>query len=138
MDDKINFVGKHEKWIVAKKMEITEKTNDVDIARLLLSVRDTVDRKLFEYFEKDFDMEEIDSIVADIVPEGRMSGEKVAEVFKQLKYSVPRKLEGNKVEKEVKKQLITEKVLEKLSFNTLDADTLDKYIKRKEMNKTFD
>jgi hypothetical protein len=130
-------MAKHGDWIVVKKMEIDEKTDKADIARLLLAVRDTVDRKLFEYLDDDFDLQTLDDIVAEIVPKGRLNEQKIAEIFKTLKYTVPRKLEGTKLQKEIKKQIITEKVLEKLNLSVLDAETVEKYIKKKEMNRAF-
>ena len=138
MQDKINFMAKHGDWIAVKKMEIDDRTEAIDVARLLLSVRNTVDRKLFEYLDKDFDLEKLEGIVAEIVPKGRLSEEKIAEVFKKLTYSVPRKLEGNKLQKEIQKQIATEMVLKKLNLTTMDADSFDKYIKKKELKKAFD
>ncbi|MEA1993692.1 MAG: DUF2666 family protein [Euryarchaeota archaeon] len=138
MEDKINFIAKHGKWIAVKKMEIDENTDKIVIARLLLSIRETAGRKLFEYLDEDFDLEELDDIVSDTVPKGTLSGGKIAEALKKLKYSVPRKVEGSKLEKKIKKQIVTEKVLQELKFKTLDADTLEKYIKKKETRKAFD
>lgn len=138
MEDKINFLAKHGKWIAAKKIDIDENTEKIDVARLLLSVRETVNTKIFDYFDDEFDLQKIDDIVSDIVPAGKLSEEKIAEIFKKLKSpSVTRKLEGDKLKKEIAKQILTEKVLQKIKLRTLDAKTIDKYIRKKEMEKSF-
>lgn len=138
MEDKINFLAKHGKWIAAKKIDIDENTEKIDVARLLLSVRETVNTKIFEYLDDEFDLQKIDDIVSDIVPAGKLSEEKIAEIFKKLKSpSVTRKLEGDKLKKEIAKQILTEKVLQKIKLRTLDAKAIDKYIRKKEMVKSF-
>lgn len=138
MEDKINFLAKHGKWIAAKKIDIDENTGKIDVARLLLSVRETVNTKIFEYLDDEFDLQKIDDIVSDIVPAGKLSEEKIAEIFKKLKSpSVTRKLEGDKLKKEIAKQILTEKVLQKIKLRTLDAKTIDKYIRKNEMEKSF-
>ncbi|RLF95001.1 DUF2666 domain-containing protein [Thermococci archaeon] len=138
MEDKINFFAKHEKWIVVKKMDIDENTEKIDIARLLISIRDTVNKKIFEYFDEEFDLQKIENIISDIVPDGKLSEEKIAEIFKKLKSPiVTKRLEGDKLKKEISKQILTEKVLQKIKLKTLDAETIDKYIRKKEMEKAF-
>ncbi|MCK4247708.1 MAG: DUF2666 family protein [Methanomicrobia archaeon] len=138
MEDKINFLAKHGKWIAAKKIDIDENTEKIDVARLLLSVRETVNTKIFEYLDDEFDLQKIDDIVSDIVPAGKLPEEKIAEIFKKLKSpSVTRKLEGDKLKKEIAKQILTEKVLQKIKLRTLDAKAIDKYIRKKEMVKSF-
>ena len=138
MEDKINFFAKHEKWIVVKKMDIDENTEKIDIARLLISIRDTVNKKVFEYFDEEFDLQKIENIISDIVPDGKLSEEKIAEIFKKLKSPiVTKRLEGDKLKKEISKQILTEKVLQKIKLKTLDAETIDKYIRKKEMEKAF-
>ena len=138
MEDKINFLAKHGKWIAAKKIDIDENTEKIDVARLLLSVRETVNTKIFEYLDDEFDLQKIDDIVSDIVPVGKLSEEKIAEIFKKLKSpSVTRKLEGDKLKKEIAKQILTEKILQQIKLQTLDAKTIDKYIRKKEMKKSF-
>lgn len=138
MEDKINFLAKHEKWIVAKKIDIDENTEKIDVARLLISIRETVNKKIFEYFDEDFDLQKIENIVSDLVPDGKLTKEKIAEILKKLKSpNVTKKLEGDKLKKEIAKQILTERVLQKIKLKTLDAKTIDKYIRKKEMEKAF-
>jgi len=138
MEDKINFFAKHGKWIVAKKIDIDESTEKIDIARLLISIRETVNEKIFEYFDEDFDLQKIENIVSDLVPNRKLTEEKIAEILKKLKSpSVTKKLEGDKLKKEIAKQILTERVLQKIKLKTLDAKTIDKYIRKKEMEKAF-
>ncbi len=138
MEDKIDFIARHGKWIVVKKMDIDENTEKIDIARLLISIRETLDRKIFEYLDDDFDLRKIDNIASEIVPDGRLTEEKIAQALKKLNSAeISRKLEGDKLKKEIAKQILTEKVLQKLKLKTLDAKSIDKYIQRKEMDKAF-
>ncbi len=138
MEDKINFLAKHEKWTAVKKMDIDESTEKIDIARLLISIRETVNEKIFEYFDEDFDLQKIENIVSDLVPDGKLTEEKIAEILKKLKSpGVTKKLEGDKLKKEIAKQILTERVLQKIKLKTLDAKTIDKYIRKKEMEKAF-
>ena len=138
MEDKINFFAKHGKWIAVKKIDIDESTEKIDVARLLISIRETVNEKIFEYFDEDFDLQKIENIVSDLVPDGKLTEEKIAEILKKLKSpSVTKKLEGDKLKKEIAKQILTERVLQKIKLKTLDAKTIDKYIRKKEMEKAF-
>ncbi|MFQ5892409.1 MAG: DUF2666 family protein [Candidatus Methanofastidiosia archaeon] len=135
--DHINFTAKHGKWIVAKKIEIDEEVEDVDIARLLISVRETFNKKIFDYLASDFDVSRIEEVASELVPKGRLSGQKIAEVLSKLKSGVAsRKLSGSastKEEKEVVKAILAEMVLEKLKLAKLKPKMIEKYIDKKSL-----
>ena len=48
-EDHVNFTAKHGRWIVVKRLIIDEATPNVDIARLLASINETVTLKLPAY-----------------------------------------------------------------------------------------
>ena len=64
MENKIQFIAKHNDWFVVKKMNIDDKTEAIEIARLLSSIDETVLNKLPEYLP--LDMKKLDEIADEI------------------------------------------------------------------------
>lgn len=135
MQEHINFSAKHGSWIVVKKMALDEHTADEDIARILLSIRETLNNKIYEYLGKDFDLDTLEKWTEEIVPSGRLSEEKIAEALKTLKSPKTTKrlkeLTTEKQKLEVYKGLLTELVLQRLKLNTLQLKALEKYVDNK-------
>jgi hypothetical protein len=135
MQEHINFSAKHGSWIVVKKMALDEHTADEDIARILLSIRETLNNKIYDYLRSDFELETLEQWADEIVPGGRLSEEKIAEVFKTLKSPKTTKrlkeFTTDKHKLEVYKGLLTELVLQRLKLNTLELKPLEKYVDSK-------
>lgn len=135
MQEHINFSAKHGSWIVVKKMALDEHTADEDIARILLSIRETLNNKIYEYLGKDFDLDTLEKWAEEIVPSGRLSEEKIAEALKTLKSPKTTKrlkeLTTEKQKLEVYRGLLTELVLQRLKLNTLQLKALEKYVDNK-------
>ena len=132
MDEHISFSAKHKAWIAVKKTSIDENTDDLDIARILISIRDSLDNKIFQYLEGDFDMKTLEEKVAEIVPSGRANEAAIASALKEAKSPKMTKflkeLTDDKNKLEVYKGLVMELVLSKLKLAELNIKALDKYI----------
>jgi hypothetical protein len=83
----------------------------------------------------DFELETLEQWADEIVPGGRLSEEKIAEVFKTLKSPKTTKrlkeFTTDKHKLEVYKGLLTELVLQRLKLNTLELKPLEKYVDSK-------
>jgi hypothetical protein len=132
MDEHISFSAKHKAWIAVKKTSIDENTDELDIARILISIRDSLDNKIFQYLEGDFDMKALEEKVAEIVPSGRANEAAIASALKEAKSPKMTKflkeLTDDKNKLEVYKGLVMELVLSKLKLAELNIKALDKYI----------
>jgi hypothetical protein len=133
--DHVSFTAKHKGWIVAKKMEIDETAEDIDVARLLISIRETFTNKIYEYLNEDINIEYIEEMVDEIVPSGRLTGDKIASILKTLKGgAVTRKLSeiaDTKEKKSIAKAILVEKALEKMKLAELTPKMIDKYIEKR-------
>ncbi|MBU7044734.1 MAG: DUF2666 family protein [Theionarchaea archaeon] len=133
--DHVSFTAKHKGWIVAKKMEIDETAEDIDVARLLISIRETFENKIYEYLGKDIDIEVIDTMVDEIVPSGRLNEDKIASILATLKGgAVTRKLSeiaDTKEKKNVAKAILVEKALTKMKLAELTPKMIDKYAEKR-------
>ncbi len=134
--ESIQFRAKKGKWFVTKKMEITENTEDIEIARLLNSIDETLHRKIYEYLP--FDMKKLESIADEIYvkKKGRIKEEDIANALSKLKSpSTTRKLNEittSKEGKEILKVILNNIVLERLGIKTrIDTKLIDKYIEKK-------
>jgi len=132
MEEHINFSAKYKSWVVVKKMKVEDEIEDVDVSRLLLSIRDTLDSKIFEFLEEDFDVKGLEREADELVPPGRLKEEQIAAVLKAVNSPKTTKmLKGfteEKLKLEVYKRLYTEIVLQKLKLKTMEIKVLDKYL----------
>ncbi|HOP08969.1 MAG TPA: DUF2666 family protein [Candidatus Methanofastidiosa archaeon] len=135
MEDHINFSAKYKSWVAVKKMKIENEVEDVDVARILISIRETLDNKIFEYLSKEFDIKGLEKEADGMVPSGRLNEEQIANVLKALRSPKTTKmLKGfteEKLKLEVYKQLFSEIVLQKLNISSLNTKALDKYLDEK-------
>jgi hypothetical protein len=139
VEDKIEFMAKHKKWFVVKKLKIDENTEDIEIARLLASIDETVLNKIPEYLP--FDMNKLYEIADEIYQKkkGRITEEEIAEVLKKLKSpATTRKLNEiteSKEGKEILKAILNNIILERLGIQTrISPKVIEKYIEKEREN----
>jgi hypothetical protein len=134
--DHVSFTAKHKGWIVAKRMEIDEKAEDIDVARLLISIRDTFTHKIYEYLNTDINIQFIEEMVDEIVPSGRLTEEKISSILTTLKgRTVTRKLSeiaDTKEKKDIAKAILVEKVIAKMNLAELTPKMIDKYAEKRQ------
>ncbi|MBN1785794.1 MAG: DUF2666 family protein [Candidatus Methanofastidiosa archaeon] len=132
MEDHISFSTKYKSWIVVKKMKVDENIEDIDVGRILLSIRDTIDGKIYELLQGDFDIEGLKKIVDEIVPSGKLNEEQMASALKTAKSpkatKMLKELTEEKLKLEVYKGLLVEMVVQKLNLSMLALKSLDKYL----------
>lgn len=132
----MSFTAKHKGWIVAKRMEIDEKAEDIDVARLLISIRDTFTHKIYEYLNTDINIQFIEEMVDEIVPSGRLTEEKISSILTTLKgRTVTRKLSeiaDTKEKKDIAKAILVEKVIAKMNLAELTPKMIDKYAEKRQ------
>ena len=137
--ESIQFRVKKGNWFVVKKMEIDENTENIDIARILISIEETLDRKIVEYLP--FDIKKLEEIADEIYKKkGRVKDEDIVEVIKKLKSPrINRKLKeitDSKEGVEILKIILNRMVLERLGIKTrIDTKLIDKYIEKDVLNK---
>ncbi|HIP15977.1 MAG TPA: DUF2666 domain-containing protein [Methanothermococcus okinawensis] len=133
-NENIQFRVKKENWFVVKKMDIDENTEDIDIARMLISINETVDRKIIEYLP--FDMKKLEEIADEIYKKkGKIKNEDIVEVIKKLKSPKItrrlRKITDSKEGVEILRIILNRIVLERLGIKTrIDTKLIDRYIEK--------
>jgi len=138
-EESIQFKARKGNWFVVKKMEIDESTEDIDIARMLISIDETLDRKILEYLP--FDMKKLEEIADEICKKrGRVKDEEILEVIRKLKSPrITRRLKeitDSKEGVEILKVILNRMVLERLGIKTrIDTKLIDKYIEKDVLNK---
>ncbi|WP_456472112.1 DUF2666 family protein [Methanocaldococcus sp.] len=135
MEEKIEFLAKHKNWFVVKKLKIDDKTEDIEIARLLCSIDETVSKKFLEYLP--FNLKKLEEIADEIYKKkkGRVKEEDIIEALKKLKSpAVSRKLNEItelKEGKEILKIILNNIILERLGIETkVPAKLVEKYIEK--------
>ncbi|EHP86601.1 hypothetical protein MetfoDRAFT_1041 [Methanotorris formicicus Mc-S-70] len=135
MENKIQFIAKHNSWFVVKKMNIDDKTEDIEIARLLSSIDETVLSKLPEYLP--FDMKKLEEIADEIYQKkkGRIKEEDIVNALMKLKSpSTTKKLgeiTNSKEGKEILKIILNNIILERLGIKTrIDPKLIEKYMEK--------
>jgi len=132
----VHFLGNYKGWKCVKRMEIEELTDDLDIAMLLLSIRESFNNKIYDYMSDKFDMNSIDGIVSDILPsKSRFKEEDIASTLSKLNsLELMAKLEKITSEpkgKDILRRIAAEKTLAGLKLSLLNAKMVDKYIEKK-------
>jgi len=132
MDEHINFSAKYKSWVVVKKMKVGEEIEDIDVGRILLSIRDTLNDKIYDFIGQDFDTKALEAMADELVPTGRLKEDQIAAVLKGVRSPKTTKklkeLTDEKLKLEVYKQLYTEIVIKRLKLNMLAIKPLDKYL----------
>ena len=136
-DEKIQFRAKKGKWFVVKKMDIDENTKDIEVARLLTTINETVQKKIYEFLP--FDLKKLEEIADEIYQKkkGRVKEEDITNALAKLKSpSTTRKLNSiteSKEGKEILKIILNNIILERLGIKTrLDTKLIDKYMEKNE------
>lgn len=138
-DEGIQFRARKGNWFVVKKMEIDENTEDIDIARLLISIDETLDRKILEYLP--FDMKKLEEIADEIYKKrGRVKEEDILEAIKKLKSPrITRKLKEiteSKEGVEILRVILNRMVLERLGIKTrIDTKLIERFMEKEVLNK---
>lgn len=128
MPEKVEFIGNYKGWKCYKGFETIEGKDKLDIARLLLSIRESFNEKIFEYLGHDFDLNYIQSVVTSIInEEDGISGA----LYKVKSPATTKKLSeiaNIKEAKSIAKGILTELVLEKLGIERLTPKVFDDYL----------
>lgn len=138
-EEGIQFRARKGDWFVVKKMEIDENTEDIDIARLLISIDETLDRKILEYLP--FDMKKLEEIADEIYKKkGRVKEEDILEAIKKLKSpKITRRLKeitDSKEGVEILRIILNRMVLERLGIKTrIDTKLIEKFIEKEMLSK---
>ncbi|MEM0200847.1 MAG: DUF2666 family protein [Candidatus Micrarchaeaceae archaeon] len=83
--DNIEFMAKYKNWIAIRKMTITPDTNPEEIAFFISGVRQSIDRKVFEFL--DLDIPSLDSYAEKLSGTVKKNPNGFSEVL--LKFSTP-------------------------------------------------
>jgi len=134
-EERILFTAKKGKWYVSKKLKIEENTPDVEVARVLAGISETMSSKIKEFLP--FDMQKLEEIADEIyvAKKGKVKEEEVSEALVKLKSPGTTKkmnaITESKEGKEILKRLLTEIVLERLGFNAqVEAKMIEKFIEK--------
>ncbi|ABR54974.1 conserved hypothetical protein [Methanococcus vannielii SB] len=134
-EERILFTAKKGKWYVSKKLKIDENTRNVEIARILAGINETISLKIKEFLP--FDMQKLEEIADEIyvAKKGKVKEEEVSEALVKLKSPATTKkmnaITESKEGKEILKRILTEIVLERLGFKLhVEAKMIEKFIEK--------
>jgi len=128
MPEKVEFIGNYKGWKCYKGFDSLDEKEKLDIARLLLSIRESFNEKIFEYLGQGFNLNFIQEIVDSIIKDEKtISGA----LYKAKSPKTTKKLSeiaDIKEAKDIAKGILTEMVLEKLGIERLTPAVLDNYL----------
>jgi len=128
MPEKVEFIGNYKGWKCYKGFDSLDEKEKLDIARLLLSIRESFNEKIFEYLGQGFNLNFIQGIVDSIIKDEKtISGA----LYKAKSPTTTKKLSeiaDIKEAKDIAKGILTEMVLEKLGIERLTPAVLDNYL----------
>ncbi|KYC45684.1 MAG: hypothetical protein APG12_00727 [Candidatus Methanofastidiosum methylothiophilum] len=132
----VHFLGNYSGWKCVKRMEVEDLTEDLDIAMLLLSIRESFNNKIYDYMSDKFDMESLDELIEDIIPKkGRFKEEDIASTLSKLNspnfISSLERVSKDPKATEILKRIAAEKTLAGLKLSLLNAKMVEKYIEKK-------
>jgi len=145
-DDKIEFFAQAGKWVVVKKLKVEPNTEPMWIARFLISVHETMDRKIWGFMAKDFDLEALDAIAGELCGaekgkkgwklKGRLSEDRMNEILAKLKsVSVSKQINNvvpTKKGRVIAKSYVTRKTIDIMGFPLYpDTKDIEKYLNEK-------
>jgi len=128
MPEKVEFIGNYKGWKCYKGFESLDGKEKLDIARLLLSIRESFNEKIFEYLGEGFDLNFIQEIVDSIVKEEKTISRALYKAKSPTTTKKLSEIANIKEAKDIAKGILTEMVLEKLGIERLTPDVLDKYL----------
>lgn len=135
--DEVSFIAQVGNWVVIKKQKVEKDTKKMEVARILASIRSTMDKKIWDFMRDDIDLPKLDALAQEIAGEkGKVSEEKMAGVLAKLNSPGTGKRIGELTQtkngKEIAKMYLTNKVLELANLRIhADADIIQKYIDEK-------
>lgn len=148
--DEIIFSAQVGSWICIKKQKIEPDTPKLEVARILASIHDSMNRKTWEFLKDDFPLDELDKIAYEITGatfdekkkewsvKGRVTEAQLAECLAKLNNpSTGRRINEllnppTKNGPEIAKSYLSRKVIDLLGIRIeLDPTTVEKYIKEK-------
>ena len=132
----VHFLGNYAGWKCVKRMEVEDLTEDLDIAMLLLSIRESFNNKIYDYMSDKFDIESLDGLVEDIIPKkGRFKEEDIATTLSKLNaqefISSLERISKEPKATEILKRIAAEKTITGLKLSLLNAKMVEKYIEKK-------
>jgi hypothetical protein len=150
MADEIKFEAQVGKWVCVKKGKIEEGCDKIEASRVLASIHDSMDRKIWECLGDEIKIKEIDKIAGEIAGatynekkeewkanSGKVTEAMVAEALgkcgaaattKRLKETIPE----NKFAIEIAKTYLTRRVIDLIGLRIeLDPEVVEKYIDEK-------
>jgi len=140
------FTAEIDKWICVKKFKTEPNSSAIEVARGLASIHDSMDRKIWEYLGKEFDITKLDKIAYEITGaeynekkktwelKGRKSEAQIAEALAKLSSpTTTRAIESQTTNGlEIQKAYLSRKVLDLLGIRLeLDPKDVDKYLEER-------
>ena len=145
--DEVKFEASIGKWVCIKKGKMEQGTDKIEAARVLASIHDSMDRKIWEFISDEINLEELDKIAYEITGaqynekkkkwelKGRKSEAQIAESLAKCNSPSTTKkmnLPNNKHALEIAKSYLTRKTLDLLGVRMeLDPSIVEKYQKEK-------
>jgi len=148
--DEIVFSAQVGNWVCVKKEKPEPGTRKVEVARILASIHDSMDRKIWDSLKDDFPLEELDKIAYEItgavynekkkewLVEGKATEERLSQSLAKLNSSatsrrineiIPIKTKNGP---EMAKSYLSRRVIDLLGIRIeLDPSVVEKYIKER-------
>ena len=148
-EGQIQFLAKVKNWTCIKKGKTDAETPNVEVARILASIIDSIDKKSWDFIKDDFDLKNLDEIACEIVGavpinkkgtlglKGRVSEQKIAESLAKINSpATTKKFSTQNAEtksgKDICKAYLTYKIMDLLKVRTkLDPKLIEKYEEEK-------
>ena len=145
VEEQIQFSAKVKNWVCIKKGKVDAATPKIEVSRILASIINSIDKKIWNFLDEDFDLKNLDEIACEIVGavpinkkgelgiKGKVSEQKIAESLAKVNNpSTTKKFSQKNSEtkngKEICKAYLTYKVLELLKVRIrLDPKLVEKY-----------
>ncbi len=145
--DEVRFEANIRGWVAIKKMKIDEDTPLIEASRILASIHDSLDRKIWEYLKEEIPTEKIDKKAYELTGatydekkkqwtvKGRKTEQQIAQVLAKCNSATALKgikLPEVKQAKEIAKSYLTRKCLDLMGVRIeLDPKLVEKYIEAK-------
>ncbi len=126
------------KWVCIKKLSVDKNTEPIDIATVLFSIEESINKKVWDFLKQEFDLEKVDEYVKELVGPGRTSAKKIEEVLAKINSPSTGKflktITPTKKGREILKIYLTRKALELMNFKLVpDKKLLEDYQKEKQL-----
>ena len=148
--DEIVFSAQAGNWVCIKKEKPEPGAKKIELSRILASIHDSMDRKIWDFLREDFPLEELDKIAYEItgaaynekkkewLVEGKATEERLSQALAKLNSpATSRRINEvlatkSKNGPEIAKSYLSRKVIDLLGIRIeLDPSVVEKYIKEK-------